>query len=235
MVFFGGRIHAVGSGSASTSDAEAEWTRARECMVAEQLAAPGRGITSPRVLKVMERVPRHEFVSAPQRDQAYDDHPLPIGYGQTISQPYIVALMTERLHLLPTDRVLEIGTGCGYQAAVLAGLVREVYSIEIIPELARAAASTLRRLGFTNVQVKEGNGYLGWPEQAPFEAMIVTCAPEAIPKPLLSQLREGGRMMVPVGDRAEQNLILLCKGRSHLTEEAVLPVRFVPMTGEWMK
>ena len=231
MGFFSGRNRAGESGWASTSDGEAGWARARERMVAEQLAARGRDIASPRVLEVMGRVARHEFVPAGQRDQAYEDHPLPIGQGQTISQPYIVAIMTERLNLLPTDRVLEIGTGCGYQAAVLSGLVREVYSIEIIPELARQAAATLSRLGFTNVHVKEGNGYLGWPEHAPFEAMIVTCAPEEVPQPLLKQLREGGRMIVPVGDRDEQNLILLSRFGSEWREEAVLPVRFVPMTG----
>lgn len=216
----------------SPSETERAYTRAREAMVAEQLAGLGRGLTNPRVLKVMRTVPRHEFVPAALRSQAYDDHPVPIGHGQTISQPYIVGFMTERLDPQPTDRILEIGTGCGYQAAVLSPLVREVYSIEIIPALAEQAAATLTRLGCTNVQVKTGNGYQGWAEHAPFDAIIVTCAPEAVPAPLIQQLRDGGRMVIPIGGWLEQNLVLLAKRGTNVTREAILPVRFVPMTGK---
>jgi protein-L-isoaspartate(D-aspartate) O-methyltransferase len=200
-------------------------------MVSEQLAAPGRNIRNERVLEVMGRVPRHEFVPASQQAEAYDDHPLPIGYGQTISQPFIVAFMTEALDPKPTDRVLEIGTGSGYQAAVLAELVSEVYSIEIVKPLAEQARETLQRLGYRNVQVKAGDGHQGWPEHGPFDAIIVTCAPERVPQPLVDQLRDGGRMMVPVGGGFDQELVLLEKRGSSVRQRAVLPVRFVPMTG----
>jgi protein-L-isoaspartate(D-aspartate) O-methyltransferase len=206
-------------------------TDARAKMVKEQLAAPGRNIRNTRVLEVMGRVPRHEFVPASLQDEAYADHPLPIGHGQTISQPFIVAFMTEVLDPQPTDRVLEIGTGSGYQAAVLAELVAEVYSIEIVVPLAERARETLHRLGCRNVQVRAGDGYLGWPERAPFDAVIVTCAPERVPPPLVDQLREGGRMIVPVGGGFEQELVLLEKRGREVRQRAVLPVRFVPMTG----
>lgn len=204
----------------------------RQRMVQEQLEAPGRGITNARVLEAMQKVPRHEFVSEDYRDEAYDDHPLPIGYGQTISQPFIVAFMTEQLDPQPTDRVLEIGTGSGYQAAVLAGLVKEVYTIEIIEPLAERAAADLARLSYTNVHARAGDGYAGWPEAAPFDAVIVTCAPEAVPQPLVDQLKEGGRMIVPVGSNWDQELVLLTKSGGELRRKSVLPVRFVPMTGE---
>lgn len=210
---------------------ESSYTEARERMVREQLEAPGRDIRDARVLAAMREVPRHQFVPEAQRPLAYVDHPLPIGYGQTISQPYIVAFMTERLEPRPGDRVLEIGTGSGYQAAVLARIVKEVYSIEIVEPLAREATATLARLSFTNVQVRAGDGYLGWPEHAPFDAIIVTCAPEHIPAPLTEQLKEGGRMIIPVGPQYDQVLYLLEKREGQIRRRAVLPVRFVPMTG----
>ncbi len=199
-------------------------------MVAQQLTS--RGIHDARVLAAMRKVPREEFVPANFRRESYEDEPLPIGYGQTISQPYIVALMTEQLHLQPTDRVLEIGTGSGYQAAVLAELVAEVYTIDIIQALAKSAETTLRHLGYNNVHVKAGDGYKGWPERAPFDAVIVTCAPDHVPQPLVDQLKDGGRMIIPVGGRLAQELYLLEKRNGAIRQEAVLPVRFVPMTGQ---
>jgi protein-L-isoaspartate(D-aspartate) O-methyltransferase len=208
-----------------------DYAALRERMVAEQLEAKGRGITNPAVLAAMRSVPRHEFVPEVQRPHAYEDRPLPIGHDQTISQPFIVALMTDKLEPRPTDRVLEIGTGSGYQAAVLARLVAEVYSIEIVEPLAQRAMSDLARLGYTNVFVRADDGYQGWPEAAPFDAIIVTCAPEQIPRPLAEQLKDGGRMIIPIGSRHDQQLILLRKRGNHLEQSAVLPVRFVPMTG----
>lgn len=205
----------------------------RQRMVQEQLAA--RGIHDERVLAAMRRVPREEFVPSDAREFAYTDQPLPIGYGQTISQPFIVALMTEQLRSQPTDRVLEIGTGSGYQAAVLAELVADVYSIEIVEPLAKRAEATLQRLGYKNVHVKSGDGYKGWPDAAPFDAIIVTCAPDHVPQPLVQQLKEGGRMIIPVGGRFEQQLYLLEKQSGQLRQRAVEPVRFVPMTGEAQK
>ncbi len=212
--------------------AEDAFARARRRMVAEQLAAPARNITNSRVLAVMGKVPRHEFVPETLRTRAYTDGPLPIGHGQTISQPYIVAFMTEQLDPKPTDRVLEIGTGSGYQAAVLSELAGKVYSIEIIEGLSRRAAADLKRLGYTNVFVRTGDGHKGWPEAAPFDAIIVTCAPEKIPAALVDQLKDGGRMIIPVGAMGEQDLILLRKSGGKLERRAVLPVRFVPMTGQ---
>jgi len=212
--------------------AETDFTSARERMVRQQLAAPGRDITNTRVLAVMGKVPRHELVPASLRTQAYNDHPLPIGYDQTISQPFIVAFMTEKLEPKAKDKVLEIGTGSGYQAAVLAGLVREVYTIEIVEPLARRAEADLKRLGYTNVFVRAGDGYQGWPEAAPFDAIMVTCAPEHVPQPLVNQLREGGRMIIPVGPAGNQELYVLHKKGDKVERRAVLPVRFVPMTGK---
>jgi protein-L-isoaspartate(D-aspartate) O-methyltransferase len=203
----------------------------RKRMVAEQIAGPGRGITNARVLTAMGKVPRHEFVPAPHRSQAYQDHPLPIGHDQTISQPYVVAFMTEQLDPKPTDRVLEIGTGSGYQAAVLAELVAQVYTIEIIGELGSQAAALLKRLSYTNVHVRVGDGYKGWPEAAPFDAIIVTCAPEKVPSPLIEQLRDGGRLVIPLGSALGQELVVLRKRGDQLVRRAVLPVLFVPMTG----
>ena len=211
--------------------AEDPTARARLRMVAEQLSCPGRDITNARVLAVMGRLPRHEFVPERLRRDAYSDHPLPIGHGQTISQPYVVAFMTEQLEPKPTDRVLEIGTGSGYQAAVLAELVAQVYTVEIVTELAQRAAADLKRLSYTNVQVRAGDGYKGWAEAAPFDAIIVTCAPEDIPQPLLDQLAEGGRMVIPVGDDW-QDLVLIEKKAGEIRRNTIAPVRFVPMTRE---
>ena len=203
---------------------------ARRGMVEEQLA--GRGIKSHAVLEAMAAVPRHEFVPENVRKFSYADEPLEIGYGQTISQPYIVAFMTELLDPQPADRVLEIGTGSGYQAAILSRLVSEVYTIEIVEPLAKRAAADLKRLGFKNVEVLAGDGYKGWPEHAPFDGIIVTCAPDHIPQPLVDQLRDGGRMIVPVGSPGMQELFLLRKRGGKVERAAVLPVRFVPMTGK---
>jgi protein-L-isoaspartate(D-aspartate) O-methyltransferase len=205
----------------------------REGMVKEQLMP--RGIQEERVLAAMAKVPREEFVPEYLRAASYADQPLPIGYDQTISQPFIVAFMTEQLRPQPADRVLEIGTGSGYQAAVLAELVAEVYSIEIIEPLAKTAEATLQRLGYKNVHVKAGDGFKGWPEHAPFDAVIVTCAPEHVPPPLVDQLKEGGRMIIPVGNFGDQELYLLEKKNGKLERRTVLPVRFVPMTGEAAK
>jgi protein-L-isoaspartate(D-aspartate) O-methyltransferase len=204
----------------------------RQRMVAEQLSCPGRDITNALVLAAMEKVPRHEFVPERLRYQAYQDRPRPIGHDQTISQPYIVAFMTEQLEPKPTDRVLEIGTGSGYQAAILAELAAKVYTVEIIEDLAGRAAVDLKRLGYTNVYVRAGDGYKGWPEAAPFDAIIVTCAPEKAPPPLIEQLKDGGRMIIPVGSSWYQELVLLRKQGGRLERQAVLPVRFVPMTGQ---
>jgi protein-L-isoaspartate(D-aspartate) O-methyltransferase len=209
---------------------EADFGAARRRMVEEQLA--GRGIKSHAVLEAMAAVPRHEFVPENVRKFSYADEPLEIGYGQTISQPYIVAFMTEQLDPQPADRILEIGTGSGYQAAILSRLVSEVYTIEIVEPLAKRAASDLKRLGYENVKVLAGDGYKGWPEHAPFDGIIVTCAPDHVPKPLVDQLRDGGRMIVPVGPPGMQELFLLRKRGTKVEQTAVLPVRFVPMTGK---
>jgi protein-L-isoaspartate(D-aspartate) O-methyltransferase len=206
-----------------------EYQAAREQMVREQIEA--RGIRDARVLAALRKVPRHLFVPPEEQHEAYFDFPLAIGYGQTISQPYVVAFMTEALELKPRDRVLEIGTGSGYQAAILAELVPEVYSIEIVEPLAREAEARLRCLGYSNVHVRAGDGYRGWPEAAPFDAIIVTAAPDHIPQPLVDQLREGGRMVLPVG-RWDQELVRLRRKGAAILRESLLPVRFVPMTGE---
>lgn len=205
-------------------------TKARERMVRTQLKE--RDIRNADVLAAMEEVPRHLFVPENVRAEAYADRALPIGHGQTISQPYVVALMTEKLDPRPDDRVLEIGTGSGYQAAVLSGLVKEVYTIEIVVPLAHRAEAALKSLCCTNVTSKAGDGHQGWKEHAPFDGIIVTCAPDHVPEPLVAQLAEGGRMIIPVGDQdAVQELVLLRKEGTQLKREEVLPVRFVPMTG----
>ncbi len=235
LVMAGWLTGLAGRGSAAPSLAAAgtdSYSLARQRMVAEQLAGPGRNITNTRVLAVMGRIPRHEFVPERLRADAYEDHPLPIGHGQTISQPYIVAFMTEQLEPKPTDRVMEVGTGSGYQAAVLAELVARVYTIEIVEDLARRAATDLKRLGYTNVQVRAGDGYRGWPEAAPFDAIIVTCAPDRVPQTLVDQLKDGGRMIIPVGHMWNQELVVLRKQGGKLEQHAVLPVSFVPMTGD---
>jgi protein-L-isoaspartate(D-aspartate) O-methyltransferase len=204
-----------------------EHTERRRRMVETQLRA--RGIRDPRVLEAMTSVPRHRFVNESEVELAYGDFPIDIGLGQTISQPYIVGYMSEALQLSPDDRVLEVGTGSGYQAAVLAGLVREVYTIEIVPELARRASAVIAALNFFNVHVREGDGYVGWPEHAPFNAVIVTAAPDHIPPPLIEQLAMGGRLVVPVG-RWDQDLLVMTRTIDGLREESRIAVRFVPLT-----
>ena len=200
---------------------------ARARMVEQQIAA--RGVANPRVLAAMRAVPRHRFVDPSQAANAYDDRPLPIGRGQTISQPYIVAYMTELLRLEPGAKVLEVGTGCGYQAAVLAEIAREVYTIEIVKTLADGAASLLPRLGYANVHVRHGDGYGGWPDQAPFDGIVVAAAPDHIPPALVAQLAVGGRLVIPVGD-ADQEIRVITKTASGHREERLIPVRFVPLT-----
>ena len=216
--------------NASTlSRQQMDFERARHQMVEEQIEA--RGVTDPRVLEAMQRVPRHEYVPAEYQARAYSDRPLPIGLDQTISQPYIVALMTELLQPEPDDRLLEIGTGSGYQAAVAAELVSEVYSIEIIPELARSAAERLERLGVSNVFVRAGDGYLGWPEQSPFDGILVTAGAEHIPQPLVEQLKPGARMIIPVGDLSSFQILKVVEklpgGEVEIRD--IIPVRFVPL------
>jgi len=214
--------------SPASSDSSDSYSKDRQKMVESQIVK--RGVKDKGVLKAMRKVPRHKFVPDDAISYAYEDEPLPIGYGQTISQPYIVALMTELLELKRDSRVLEIGTGSGYQAAVLAELCDSVSSIEIICELADRADSTLADLGY-RVDVICGDGYGGWPEKAPFDAIIVTAAPDEVPQPLLDQLAEGGRMVIPVGTY-RQELKLIRKEDGKIKEMNVIPVRFVPMTGE---
>ncbi len=216
------------SGSASAAQAAPDWAAQRQRMVETQLRA--RDITAPAVLSALGRVPRHLFVPERVRAMAYDDHPLPIGSDQTISQPYIVAYMTQLLDLPPAARVLEIGTGSGYQSAVLSEVAAEVYSIEIVPELAERAAATLAELGYANVRAKAGDGYVGWPEHAPFDGIMVTAAPDHVPQPLVEQLAVGARLVLPVG-RDFQVMTVLTKTEDGVTEERTIPVRFVPMTG----
>jgi protein-L-isoaspartate(D-aspartate) O-methyltransferase len=199
-------------------------------MVERQLRP--RGIDDPRTLKAMAKVAREKFIPKELQARAYEDRPLPIGYGQTISQPFIVAFMTQELKPKPTDRVLEIGTGSGYQAAVLAELVAEVYTIEIVKPLAQSAEIRLGQLGYKNVHVKAGDGYKGWPEHAPFDAIIVTAAPDHVPQPLVEQLKEGGRMVIPVGGAIVQHLNVLEKRGGVIKQTAAIPVKFVPLTRE---
>jgi protein-L-isoaspartate(D-aspartate) O-methyltransferase len=214
---------------AARADGDADRTEERRRMVKTQIIA--RGVKDERVLDAMRSVRRHAFVPAGERAYAYADRPLPIGFEQTISQPYIVAVMSEALKLDGSERVLEIGTGSGYQAAVLAKLAAEVYSIEIVPGLAARARKTLEREGFERVHLRVGDGYRGWPEAAPFDAIILTAAPDHVPQPLIDQLAVGGRMVLPVGRRA-QELVLITKTETGLERETIALVRFVPMTGE---
>jgi len=202
----------------------------REAMVQKSLEA--EGIRNPRVLEAMRKVPRHEFVRTADRSRSYEDTALPIGNQQTISPPYVVAYMTEVLDPGPEDRVLEIGTGSGYQAAVLGAICRDVYTIEIVPQLAKQATRRLQDLGYENVHVREGDGYKGWEEHAPFDRIIVTCSPESIPQPLIDQLKEGGRMIIPMGERYQQSFHLLKKENGELQDEKLISTLFVPMTGE---
>src|SRR5262245_22741968 len=215
------------TGCGQQAPTAADFAAQRQWMVEQQLKA--RGIKDERVLAAMAKVPREEFIPMDARTDTYEDGPLPIGYNQTISQPYIVAFMTEQLRPKPSDRVLEIGSGSGYQAAILAELAADVYTMDIVEPLARTARATLQRLGYKNVHVKVGDGYKGWPEDAPFDAIIVTCAPEKVPQPLVDQLKEGGRMIIPVGERFAQQLYLLEKKNGQMKESVILPVRFVPM------
>ena len=208
---------------------EQRMTEMRKRMIADQMRA--RDIRDERVLGAIERVPRHRFVAEEQRGGAYEDYPLPIGHGQTISQPYIVAFMTQALQVRPEDKVLEIGTGSGYQAAVLGELAGEVYTIEIVEPLARSADKLLQELGYRNVHVRAGNGYAGWPEQAPFDRIMVTAAPDDVPSALVEQLKVGGLMAIPVGT-AIQELRIMRKSEKGMEVLQTLPVRFVPMTGK---
>lgn len=229
-------IAALAIGLASSAAARAapkpgsEFDLARLHMVEREIA--GAGVKNPRVLEAMRTTPRHEFMPIAERPSAYLDMALPIGEGQTISPPFIVAYMTEQLDPQPTDKVLEIGTGSGYQAAILSGLVQDVYTIEIKQRLGEQAARTLKRLGYKNVHTRVGDGFQGWPEAAPFDKIVVTCSPEQVPQPLVDQLREGGRMIIPKGERYQQTLYLFEKQQGQLKQKALLPTLFVPMTGQ---
>jgi protein-L-isoaspartate(D-aspartate) O-methyltransferase len=203
---------------------------ARRRMVQRHLVE--RGIKDPRVLDAFRTVPRHKFLPPETRRMAYDDESIPIGEGQTITPPFDVAFMTEALQPKPTDRVYEVGTGSGYQASILSRLVKEVYSIEIHEPLGKRAAAVLKELGYDNIHTRVGDGYAGWPEAAPFDAIIVTCAPEAIPQPLLDQLKDGGRMVIPIGNRFNQVVHLIEKRGGRLTDRQLRPTLFVPMTGQ---
>ena len=216
--------------SDATPPSSADTVEQLEKMVEQQIEA--RGVSDPATLAAMRAVPRHEFLPLRLREEAYGDYPLPIGHGQTISQPYIVAFMTEAIRPRPGEKILEIGAGSGYQAAILAQMGAEVYTIEIVEPLAEMARQTLERLGYKNAHVRHGDGYRGWPEHAPFDAIVVTCAPDKIPPDLVAQLRDGGRMIIPVGGGMEQELVLLRKQGDKVEKQSVLPVRFVPMTGE---
>ena len=202
----------------------------RDTMVERQIVA--RGVKDPAVIRAMRKVPRHRFLPNPNAAMAYWDGPLPIGPGQTISQPYIVAFMTEALRLFGDEKVLEIGTGSGYQTAVLAEIARDVFSIEIVPSLADHATARLKELGYTNVRVRTGDGRQGWLAAAPFDAILVSASPEQVPQPLLDQLAVGGRMILPLGEKSSQNLVLIRRTENGYERTTLLPVAFVPMTGE---
>lgn len=219
----------LNSGLFSPLYGQDKYERERKKMIKNQIQS--RGITDKKTLEAIESVPRHLFVPDEYRDRAYDDGPLPIGYGQTISQPYIVAYMTELLNVGPDDIVLEIGTGSGYQAAVLSRIVKKVYTVEIIEELGLAAKERLKALNYDNVEVKIGDGYYGWEEHAPYDGIIVTAAAEFIPPPLIEQLKDNGNMIIPVGSPFNiQNLMLVKKSGGKITTKSLIPVRFVPLT-----
>lgn len=228
LMLDGGMVLAMGDKNPLPD--EDVFTLRRIRMVEEQIAS--RGIRDDRVLAAMVAVPRHLFIPEEYRSYSYYDQPIPVGFGQTISQPYIVALMTELLHVDSKDTVLEVGTGSGYQAAILSLLAKRVYTIEILEELGKIAAERLKTFGYTNVEARVGDGYHGWPEHAPFDAIIVTAAAEHIPQPLIDQLKPGGRMIIPVGGvHAIQDLKLLMKDKSSkVIQESLIPVRFVPLT-----
>jgi protein-L-isoaspartate(D-aspartate) O-methyltransferase len=233
LIFFWILLSCEGTNSDSLRNpVQVDFQSMKEEMVETQIRA--RGIKDETVLNAMLKVDRHEFVPEGARHLAYSDRPLPIGEGQTISQPYIVALMTELLELKKGDRVLEIGTGSGYQAAILAELANHLYTIEIIESLGRSAEGLLRKLGYKNITVKIGDGYIGWEEFAPFDAIIVTAAPPHIPQPLLDQLKERGRLVIPVGDYY-QELKKITKVKGEIKSQDIIPVVFVPMTGEHVK
>ncbi|HIN39112.1 MAG TPA: protein-L-isoaspartate(D-aspartate) O-methyltransferase [Flavobacteriales bacterium] len=217
------------SSGAQHSYEEEPWKALAATMVAKQIT--DRGVKDQRIIEVMKNTPRHLFIAPEFTEQAYGDHPLPITEGQTISQPYIVALMTELLDLTQTDKVLEIGTGSGYQAAVLSQLVNSVFSIEVVASLARGAKERLKILGYNNVIVKHGDGYKGWPEHAPFDKIIVTAAPPEIPSELINQLNDPGIMVLPVGTYS-QELVVITKKGGNVNKEVIIPVRFVPMVHE---
>ncbi len=229
LVFLAVFVWGAGRTSLRAQDQSREqaFQELRDRMVNDQIVA--RGIVDKRVIEAMRRVPRHEFVPSELAFQAYEDHPLSIGWGQTISQPFIVAFMTQAVDLQPASRVLEVGTGSGYQAAVLAQICDEVYSIEIIPELAERAAAVLKVLGYDNIHVTTGDGYEGWPEHAPYDAIVVTCSPTDVPPPLVEQLAEGGRMIIPIDENGNQSLVLMNKKDGRLSRRSILPVLFVPM------
>jgi len=214
---------------AGDGDGDDPTAPARKRMVQRHLAE--RGITNPRVLDAFRTVPRHKFLPPETRRQAYDDESIPIGEGQTITPPFDVAFMTEKLDPKPTDKVYEVGTGSGYQASILSRLVKDVYSVEIHKELGERAARVIKDVGYTNVHTRVGDGYAGWPEAAPFDAIIVTCAPQAIPPPLVEQLKEGGRMVIPIGGRFDQAVYVLEKHDGKLAGRKLHPTLFVPMTG----
>ena len=223
-------IPATQKGQSKTPSSDGnQFAALRERMVRDQLRT--RDIDNPHVLAAMLKVPRHEFVPKEFLQSAYDDNALPLDLGQTISQPYIVAYMTQALELRGTERVLEVGTGSGYQAAILAEITSEVYTIEILPQLQARARSILGTLGYQNIHFRVGDGYLGWPEHAPFDRIIVTAAPEEVPQPLLDQLSDGGRLIIPIGSLS-QDLVIFEKEKSKIKRRSTIPVRFVPMTGK---
>lgn len=237
-VLFGGRsgsgtevpTHVEMAGDETVESQSLMHASRREKMVVHQIRA--RGITDTAVLDAMSRVPRHHFVNGRDRARAYADHPLAIGHGQTISQPYIVALMTELAEVKPGERVLDIGTGSGYQAAILSEIVGRVYSIEIVDVLAESARQRLDQLGYEKIEVRTGDGYRGWPEHAPFDAIVVAAAPTKIPQPLIDQLAPGGRLVIPVGDALQQLVVIEKLEDGSVRRKSTTPVRFVPMTGE---
>ena len=226
-----GMVVWLAAGVATRGEEKADTTAAaRKRMVQRHLVE--RGIKNPRVLEAFRTVQRHKFLPPETRRQAYDDESIPIGEGQTITPPFDVAFMTEALDPKPTDKIYEVGTGSGYQAAILSRLVKDVYSVEIHKPLSERATQVLKEVGYTNVHTRAGDGYAGWPEEAPFDAIIVTCAPENIPPPLVAQLKEGGRMVIPLGDRFNQVVHLIEKKNGKLTDRQLRPTLFVPMTGK---
>jgi len=229
VIYFSICITVLGLNRSAYSQSSSYFRGLRQNMVSRYIE--GEGIKNPRVLSSMRQVPRHEFVSSNLKQLAYQDLALPIGYKQTISPPFIVAYMTETIDPQPEDKVLEIGTGSGYQAAVLSGLVKDVYTIEIVEGLGKKAATRLKRLEYDNVHTRIGDGYLGWPEEAPFDKIIVTCSPEKVPQPLIDQLKEGGILLIPLGERYQQVFHLFEKENGQLKHKRLIPTLFVPMTG----